>query len=80
MEKTIGYYVPADDSKKEILNLDKNKIIEYIVYILQIIFIFIIIIFTLFEFYTKCHSSNRKKRLNELEEENISNENLLKEK
>ena len=80
LEKTIGYYVPADDSKKEILNLDKNKIIEYIVYILQIIFIFIIIIFTLFEFYTKCHSSNRKKRLNELEEENISNENLLKEK
>ena len=78
-EKTIGYYIPFD-SNKEVLGLDKNKIIEYIVYFLQIIFIFMIIIFVLYEIYTKCHSSKRKKRINELEEDNFSNENLLKEK
>ena len=77
-EKTIGYYLPVNDSNKEILNFDKNTIIKYIVYFLQIIFIIALILFVLFEFYTKCHSSKRKKRINELEEDNFSNENLLK--
>lgn len=75
--KTLGYYKSMSPIRKENM---KDKIIGYFVSFCQIIFIIFIIGYIIYEILNNCMPKKRKKRRNELESENVTNENLLKDK
>ena len=75
--KTLGYYKSMSPIRKENM---KDKIIGYFVSFCQIIFIIFIIGYIIYEILNNCMPKKRKKRRHELESENVTNENLLKDK
>ena len=73
--KTIGYYNTIKDKRK--YNI-KDKLIVYCVSFLQTIFITLIILYLIYEIWTKCNPNKRKKRINEIDNEDMKNHILLK--
>ena len=76
--KTVGYYKSMDYYSS--IDYIKNKIIEYVFSFLKIIFIALPSLYIAYFFLTKCKSNKRKKRKNELENEKLDDDYLLKDK
>ena len=76
--KTVGYYKSMDYYSS--IDYIKNKIIEYVFSFLKIIFIALPSLYIVYVFLTKCKSNKRKKRKNELENEKLDDDYLLKDK
>ena len=76
--KTVGYYKSMDYYSSTDYIID--KIFDYAFSFMKIIFITLPSLYIVYIFVTKCKSNKRKKRKNELENEKLDDDYLLKDK